>query len=72
MSLSKIVQTGGYLLLGLAGLVMFGLGAYGSVHLRILRFERPFTAKQRLQLTGFGLLLMAVAFTSIAGIMGEA
>ncbi|MEJ2208264.1 MAG: hypothetical protein P8129_04410 [Anaerolineae bacterium] len=72
MSLSKIVQMSGYLLLGLAGLVLFGLGAYGSVRLRLLRFERSFTAKQRLRLTGLGLLFMALAFTSIAALMGEA
>jgi hypothetical protein len=72
MSFYKIAQLIGYLLLGLAGLVMFGLGAYGSVRLRFLRFERSFTAKQRLQLTGLGLLFMLLAFTSIAGVMGEA
>ncbi|MFN2226377.1 MAG: hypothetical protein ACK2UY_08725 [Anaerolineae bacterium] len=72
MSLSKIVQLVGYLLLGLAGLVMFGLGAYGSIRFALLRFERSFTPKQRLQMTGFGLLLMAVAYTSLAGIVGQA
>lgn len=71
MSLSTIVQMAGYLLLALAGIVLFAVGAYGSVRVRLLRFERAFTWKERFQLTIFGLLLIAFAFTSLAGVAGS-
>lgn len=72
MSLQKIVQMGGYLILLLVGTGLFILGAYGWVRIRPLRLERSFTLKQRLQFTLFGLLLVAVAITSLAGLAGEA
>jgi hypothetical protein len=72
MSLYDIVQFVFYGLLVLAGLGMFSVGAYGSIRLRLLHVERAFTIKQRLQLTGFGLLLLVVALTQIAGVAGAA
>jgi hypothetical protein len=71
MSLYAILQMGGYLLLALAGMGLSWVGVYGSVRVRLLRFERSFTLKQRLQFTLFGLVLVVVAFTSLAGVAGE-
>jgi len=70
MAVKTILETGGYLLLALAGLVLFVVGAYGSARVSWLRVERAFSWKERLQFTLFGLLLMAVAFTSLAGLAG--
>jgi hypothetical protein len=67
MSLISVLQTILYLLVGLAGLGMFGVSAWGSVRFRPLRFERALAPKERFQLAFFGLLLVAGAWIQLTG-----
>jgi hypothetical protein len=71
MSLYDIVQIGLTVFLTLAGVSLFCLGIYGSIHMRPLRMDRAFNLKQRIELTLLGLMLLAVAFTQLAGVVGE-
>jgi hypothetical protein len=67
MSLFKAIQAALYVLLGLVGLTLFGLGAYGSLHVRSLDLDLAWTVKQRLQVSAFGLLLLAIAWVQLGG-----
>lgn len=71
MSLYELVEVALSLLMAVAGVSLFGIGAYGSVRLRALRMDRAFTFKQRIQFTLFGVLLLAIAATQLAGLAGE-
>jgi hypothetical protein len=68
MTLISVLQTILNLFLGLAGLGLFGISAYGSIRFRPLHFERVLTPKQRFQLAFYGLLLVAVAWIRLTGI----
>jgi hypothetical protein len=67
MSLFKATQTAIYVLMGLVGLTLFGLGAYGSLRVRSRNLDLALTVKQRLQFSAFGLLLLAIAWVQLSG-----
>ena len=58
-----------YVLVGLGGLGLFGLSAFGSFRFPPLHYERVFTLRERLQFASFGLLLVAVAWFQIADLV---
>jgi hypothetical protein len=68
VTLISVLQTILYLFLGFAGLVLFGISAYGSIRFRPLHSERVLTFKQRFQFAFYGLLLVAVAWIQLTGV----
>jgi hypothetical protein len=56
--------------MALAAVVMCLLAVYGSFRMKLLRVDRKFGVKRRIELALFGLLLLVVAFTQLAGVAG--
>jgi hypothetical protein len=64
MSISDVV---GSLMVGLVGLGLFVVGAWGSLHIARFKIEVVLTLKQRLYCTVMGLLLMASTYVRFHG-----
>jgi hypothetical protein len=63
----EVAKAAGNLALAAAGVGLFVVGAWGSLRIPRLKVDLVLNLKQRIQCTGFGLLLLAVAYFYFAG-----